>query len=508
MRRFSAVLICAALLAALFCGCAQESEPTIAPVDPGTVTEPTEPDAQPFAGSVTLCRVADGDLNPLTTKSRINFALAGLIYEGLYALDENFEPVPVLAQSASAEGNVWRITLRGDVLFHDGTPLTAQHVAQTLNAARADATGNYYSRLREVQSVTAQDAETVLITLSRPNSLFLSLLNIPIVKDPVSEPLIGTGAFAYDGGDTSRLLPAAGTQTAVREVILRDVSSDEQVVELFESGEVDFVSMDQDDGGKLVIHGTQNAVSYDSTRLFYLGVNVGKNRALAQPLLRLAVSAAADRSAMIDAIIDKAGSATVSALHPSWYLLDGAVEGYELRSAAELLDEAGFEQSDEAGLRLRDGKPLQLTICVNQKSSEKTSAAKLLARDLKRVGIDAVVNALSESDYLTAVRRGDFDLYVGEIKLLPDMDLSALIGSGGALNYGGFSDVAVDEALAALKAQASPESAQALAALLSEKMPVIPLYFGNDMLLSSGNFASSPTPRPGDPYYGLWAYCK
>lgn len=82
---------------------------------------------------------ARSSLDPLSTADQSNLDVAALVYEGLYQLDSAFEAQPVLVQSStvSADGLIWTVTIRGDVVFSNGEPLTAQHVADSLQRAKS-----------------------------------------------------------------------------------------------------------------------------------------------------------------------------------------------------------------------------------------------------------------------------------------------------------------------------------------------------------------------------------
>ena len=74
-------------------------------------------------------------LNPFTGINDADYFLYGLVYDYLFALDEDGNPLPDLAVSAVNDtgGHDWTYTLRTGVLWHDGTPLTARDVAFSVN---------------------------------------------------------------------------------------------------------------------------------------------------------------------------------------------------------------------------------------------------------------------------------------------------------------------------------------------------------------------------------------
>ena len=73
----------------------------------------------------------------------------------------------------SDDGLTWTFTIRDDAFFTDGERVTAADVAFTLETAKA-AQGSF--DLTYMESAVAQDENTVVITLSKPTSIFLNTL--------------------------------------------------------------------------------------------------------------------------------------------------------------------------------------------------------------------------------------------------------------------------------------------------------------------------------------------
>jgi ABC-type transport system substrate-binding protein len=98
---------------------------------------------------------------------------------------------------------------------------------------------------------------------------------------------------------------------------------------------------------------------------------------------------------------------------------------------------------------------------------------------LERSGFQVHTRVGSEAVLLGRLRAGDFDLAFVEWTGAGDRDLAPLVESGGAYNFGGFASRRVDELLVDLRsAEAPAERAPilaALAAVLAEEQPVVPL---------------------------------
>ena len=82
----------------------------------------------------------------------------------------------MLASAWKVEGDAFVFTLRADVKFHSGNPLTADDVVFSFNRLMALGKGNSPLFAGRVASVTAVDPHTVKFTLSGPYAPFLGAL--------------------------------------------------------------------------------------------------------------------------------------------------------------------------------------------------------------------------------------------------------------------------------------------------------------------------------------------
>ena len=107
-------------------------------------------------------------------------------------------------------------------------------------------------------------------------------------------------------------------------------------------------------------------------------------------------------------------------------------------------------------------------------------------------------------EYLAALELGDFDLYYGEVKLTADWDLRELIGTGGLLNYGGYTNEVTDQLLEEFSTAADRESAaRALFAHLRNTMPIAPVCFRSTAVLTYPGVVEGLAPRAGDTFFGI-----
>ena len=168
--------------------------------------------AQEYGGVLRVGMQTDPvGLDPHTTNATATRNMLENVYDTLLMFDSSLQIVPGLAESweASDDGLTWTFKLRPGVTFHNGDPLRASDVVFSLNRIKDPGVASPRSGdFAVVESVTAPDDETVVITLSEPFSPLLSKLaqslNV-IVSEAVTRAndgdlnaaVVGTGPFRF-----------------------------------------------------------------------------------------------------------------------------------------------------------------------------------------------------------------------------------------------------------------------------------------------------------------------
>jgi len=491
MRRILPLLL-ALLLALTACGTPEPTPEAEQPSDAG------HSESAPMDIPFQLAVYPNYSLNPILAENRANLALAPLLYEPLFTLNSAFESEPVLCRSwtVSEDGLVWTLTLKPDIVFSDGTPLTGELVAAALNTARTEPS-RYVSRLSGIAAVTGS-ADLVTITLRTPNGNLPVLLDIPIPLDSSPRPL-GTGPYVLAGeGETLALVPNPlhpDTLLPAEHIPLKCVQkSDEQILS-FESGDVALVDVDLMGTNSLGYSGSYEIWDYPTTSMLYLGFNT-RYGACRSAELRRALALGLDRESI--AQVDFARHAVPSSLpiHPGSLLYDGDTAqtlAYDPEALSDRLDE----------LHLM-GRTLKLL--VNSENAARVHAAERIAQQLRWTGLDVVVEKLAFEDYTLALQRGNFDLYLGEVVLPADFDLSALLLPDAPLNYGGWSDGEITGLLAQYRASQGVLRtiyAKTLCERLAQEVPIAPICFKNGCVLTRWGRLSGLEPVRGNVFYHL-----
>lgn len=151
-------------------------------------------------------------IDPITTTAYITRTHAHLVYDTLFALDENLEPQPQMVErwTTSPDGLTWTFTLRPGLQWHDGSAVTADDCLASLRRwGRRDAMGQ--ALMAATRQMTADDERTFTLQLSRPFPDMLMALgklsaNVPVMMPrrlaetdaytPVRDPT-GSGPFRF-----------------------------------------------------------------------------------------------------------------------------------------------------------------------------------------------------------------------------------------------------------------------------------------------------------------------
>ncbi len=447
------------------------------------------------ADAFTLPYINSQTLDPIACSDGVQQTVGSLLYEGLFTLDERFEPQPALCSSykRSTNGLTYTFSLREGVTFSNGAALSAADVLSAYR--RAQASERFAARFANVASMRVNRGALV-ITLRQADSAFPALLDVPIVKsgtekDPVP---LGTGPYLFltDSGGPCLVRNEnwwRGGNAEPERIALSAAKDADTAVYLFSAGNAHLLAADLLGESSASALGDVDVADAPTTVLLFLGFNT-KRPALADKALRAAMGAAFDREAIVTTLLACHAAAAQFPLHPASPLYPAELETpYEHGAYA-----AALEAPEGAA-----PEPLELTLLVNEENSFKAALAEHLARELSAGHITVTPRTLPWAEYLAALESGDFDLWLGETRLTADWDASCLVGSDGALNYGRYADAATDAALKAFLADENDKTAAALCERLREDAPILPIVFKTVSVLTPEGMVSGLDPTATRP---------
>ncbi|MEO8286962.1 MAG: peptide ABC transporter substrate-binding protein [Chloroflexota bacterium] len=439
-------------------------------------------------------------VNPLLAVSDTDTDLVHLVYNGLARVDASGNLVPDLASgwTPSPDSSVYTYTLRPDLRWQDGEPLTADDVFFTLKTLLQDpafpgdpALAQHWKGV----DIKLMGTQTVEFTLPAPDASFPQYTTLGILprhlwgtvksadlpSSEYNQAPIGSGPWRYSQVNTS-----AATQGPVVSALVTPSAnalppSDGVLLEPNEymPGEERKVSriwfrLYPTFGAALSglkmgeVHGlghipservNEVAAVKDVTfhreplaRYNMLLLNV-QSTIFDKPETRQAFELAIDRDAIARRQDGEYVPASSPVLTHSWAYDPSVKSGpYDPAEARRLLDSVGWAVGSD-GIRVRNGLTMTVVLAANKDIPANVTAAKLATDDLRAVGVDARTVLVSREallhDYLGP--RAFHIVLAGWEANGADIDVYQYWHSSqavtGGLNFAGWTNAAADKAL-------------------------------------------------------------
>lgn len=539
-RRILGTLSLLLLVALIASACtAPAPTPTTAPTVQPTTPPPPKLTATPTPKPVSL-RMAiladESTVQPYTyVRGYPGWNMLTLIYDTLFVMDADNLPKPWVAREdkVSADGKVHTITLRNDVKWHDGKPLTSADVKFSFEFYQKNTHSRWTPPVRNMTSIETPNETTVVVTLSAPNPAFAIQLmgDVPIIPkhlwESVTEPKkfennIGSGPYKlteYKPEQFYRFVANpdyfAG-RPAVDELVMPVIKEAATIFSSLKTGEIQATvralapELVKDFQGNPDLK-IQRGPGYAATILQF-----NNERApWSKKEVRQAVALAIDTQKLVDTVILGYGTlGNPGWLHPASPFHDPAVKGeYSAAKAQALLDGIGYKDTDNDGIREAAGKKMEGTLLVYSNNPTRIRTAELIAAGLKEIGISLKVTALEPAsvdakvwpDFDVAKGR-DFDLAMWgwsapiQVNVVRTGDLVHSDPKMGSINIGAYKNPAADKLAEELFVTTDPDKQKTLVrqleALIAQELPFVTLFY------EDGTYVYRPAA------YDKWIYQK
>lgn len=335
-----------------------------------------------------------------------------LIQSTLITTDEDLNFVNDLATDylCSSDGLVWTFTIRDDVVFSDGEPLSARDVAFTVNGVIDSAMSE--ADLSMVDRAVAVSDTVVELHLNKPhNALLYTLAVLGIVPEHAYGPEygrnpIGSGRYVLERWDKGQQVIFTanpkyyGRKPSMERVVVVFMDEDAALAAV-QKGEVDIAytyathARQAFEGYELAAYKTVDSrgvslpsVPAGGTKLVEgdMAFNTG-NDVTADVAVRRAINCGLDRDAVIEHVLDGYGKVAYSVGDGMpWSSPDMKVE-LDREKAARLLDEAGWKKGED-GVRSRDGVRAAFDIWYSSDDSVRQALANEFANQMAELGLE------------------------------------------------------------------------------------------------------------------------
>ena len=390
-KRLATILMAAAMMVSLVACTGDNGENSETPVTSGNdVVEETETNHITLAeswGFENFYTIMTPDVS--ASNFGITYYLSNF-YDVLVEYQDG-EYVGGLAEdwTISEDGTVYTFNLRHDVKFSDGSDLTAEDVAKSLLAVPINL-GQYngtYGRLSTIiEDAVVVDDYTVEMHLTQPyyNALRELCLANPFgivsseqlnddltKKDTFETATYGTGPYMYG---------------------ITNVSNES------------FVEMQNTEG-----FGAK--VDDKSFRTGYIGYNLSSSM-FGDEVVRQAITLALDKDAISESIYgglyEKADTFFPKTL--PYCDVEQTVYSYDIDRANQLLDEAGYIDTDGDGIREKDGEKLSSPFQYQAGSASDDNLVVYICDQLGKIGIELTPQSAQMMDWYAMITTGEYGL--------------------------------------------------------------------------------------------------
>ncbi len=465
--------------------------------------------------SVERLRLAGGDFGYPTPFAYVRgpgMIQTGYIFDTLMWEDSTGKPGPWLATqwSKTPDGLEWRFTLRDNVKWHDGQPLTAEDVKFSFEYISMGPGATGASRV-DLKEVVAESPTSVVIRLNSPSAVFeesvaMRVFIIPrhiwsTVTDPTKyrdpKAVIGSGPYKLQSVDEaagSYLYTAneaffLGTPYVKR---LEFVPAPDELLGL-QRGEIDAAELSEEPAPEEQLKAFESNPKFgklEGTGDWNLALHINQSKGFpySDKKFRQAVAYAVDRRDMVARLLLGRGEpASAGGLAPNHEMLAPNLPTYnrDVAKARTMLDELGLKDTNGDGMReLPDGSRFVQEIQSSNRFSPKSP--ELMKEYLREVGIDVNVQILDRSAADDNAGKGNYTMaLVGYGGIAGDAD--GLRGRyAPARNSTSFSRAigytsqaftdAANKQLTALDEAQRKELVFQMQRIVAEDLPILPLY--------------------------------
>lgn len=341
-----------------------------------------------------------------------------LVQSTLFKRDSEANLINDLATNytISSDGLKWTVTIRNDVKFHDGMPLTARDVAFTFNTA-ANAGGSI--DLSMLEKATATDDYTIEFELNDPQSTFINkLVALGIVPEHAynaetygSNP-IGSGPYKFVQWDKGQQVifeanpDYYGQEPYFKKLTMLFMGSDSAFAAA-KAGQVDLAEIpasfanQQVDRMKIVsldsidARGISFPIQADTGNKTENGYAIGNN-VTSDIAIRKALNIGIDRQALIDGALNGQGKEEFTGVDKlPWGNKEAIFEDGNLEEAKKILIEGGWKDTDGDGIVEKNGLKAEFTLLYPANAQERQALAVSVAEEAKKLGINIKIEGKS-----------------------------------------------------------------------------------------------------------------
>jgi len=392
-------------------------------------------------------------INPILANGEADLGLVSLIYSGLMRKNNDGTLIPDLASNyeSSEDGLVYTFTLKDNLYFQDGKPITADDVLFTVNKVKSSIIESPQKVNWDGVSIEKKDEKTVVFSLKQPYASFLENTTLGIMPAHLwdnATPLelnngntnpVGSGPYMISSVnkqpsgiiDSYKLVPFKkfiSGEPYIKNVNLHFYQNEDDLVKALIDKQVDQISSITPQNAETLKEKSFRVESSVLPRVFGLFFNQNQNQLFIDKNIVRAIDQAIDKDRIVREVLLGYGTVIDGPIPGNMMEYQGSGENDIARK--DLLQKVQNDLSNDGWKIGTDGflektkienkKPvttlLEFTISTGN-APELAQAAELIKEDLASVGIKVDIKTFETGNLnLNVIRPRKYDaLLFGEI---------------------------------------------------------------------------------------------
>lgn len=417
--------------------------------------------------------------------------IMNLVCPNFVTMDADGNKYSYLADSVESNDDCteWTITIKDGLTWNDGEPVTADELLFTAQYGVEHHIGFFdsYYDLVDFDASEVVDEKTVVFRLTPGNVNFWNGAGywIPVMRQSEWESVEDPSTYSYSGmgygpyyisewvdGEYIVLdrnpyftLANDGKGAYLDQVVFRIYTDENAMVLALQNGEIDVCANYLSAPSVTQLQGNDSYVINSVPSLGYSFIGFSQtNELLTDVNVRKAIAMCVDRDALVN--IAFAGAATamytpISPVYTEFVASDIRQPAFDTAAAGELLENAGYTDSDGDGVRESEsGEPLSFTITYKD-GPNTDGVMSILQPALAEAGIELVLQHVDAATFSANVTQGHtYDISYSSWGTIDDVDTTLLtcFGIDQTLNFMEFNDQEQEDLLQAMKGETDYEA--------------------------------------------------
>lgn len=360
-------------------------------------------------------------INPLLEVSDADRDMVNLIYSGLLKPDNKKGLIPDLAEKyeISEDGLSYTFTLKQNLEWQDGKPITSDDVIFTIKQAKDNILNSNKRAIWEGVAAEKIDERTIKFTLAKPYVPFLENTTIGILPKHIWENAssgqmvfsefnispVGSGPYMISkiSRNSSGIVDSYALEPFkkfalgkpyIKRLVLKFYPSEKELVEAYKNEEIDNISAISPKIAEDINKNENTLKTPILPRVFGVFFNHNENKLFAQKEVREALDLATDKERIIQEVLKGYGVKLDYPIPPETFgeLNESEKEIllFDLEKAKNILKNAGWKANEEAGIlkkKISKKEEIELSFSISTSNvSELKQTAELLKMMWEKLG--------------------------------------------------------------------------------------------------------------------------